>query len=150
MDGEPGKYLAAVFSLVVSGASSYLEQLNSTFRIVADPNEPLGLRFYDLTNMEGGAQPHTKLSGAQRVRTSVAFLLALHDIVVPDLGLLVLDEPSNHLDEAAVFDLRNLLLKLRPVLAQRGAQLWVIDHEPAIQGAADIVVPLKAQTADAP
>lgn len=133
--GAPGDYLAAVYGLVLKRTQFYLSQMRSTFQVEVDEEDSLNFTFRDYNNMDGGTRPPSKLSGAQRVRMGLAFVLSLHDLVVPGLGLLILDEPSNHMDEASKEDLRDLLAQLEPILSARQSQLWVVDHSPVLQQA---------------
>ena len=83
-----------------------------------------------------------KLSGGQRVRLSLAFILAVQQLIVSDLGFVTLDEPSTHLDEEGVDSLCNLLEKVRDVFADSEHQLWVCDHNPKLESAFDTIVKL--------
>ena len=72
--------------------------------------------------------PQTQLSGGQRVKMAEAFLLALQEIVIPDVGLLVLDEPTTHLDSASREGFRDMLEDLQDVLQRKECQVIVCDH----------------------
>ena len=83
-----------------------------------------------------------KLSGGQRVRLSLAFILAVQQLIVAELGFVTLDEPSTHLDEEGVDSLCNLLKKVRDVFADSEHQLWVCDHNPKLDIAFDKILKL--------
>lgn len=78
---------------------------------------------------------HDKLSGGQKVRLSIAFLLAVQQLVIPDLGFLVLDEPSTHLDEEARENLKELLINLGQQLEASDTQILVCDHAKELEPA---------------
>ena len=83
-----------------------------------------------------------KLSGGQRVRASVAFLLAVQSLVIPDVGLLMLDEPSMHLDQESQENLRDLISNLAESLRREEKQLVVVDHCPVLMPAFRRVITL--------
>lgn len=62
---------------------------------------------------------------------SMAFLMALSE-VLSELDLLILDEPTTHLDEDRRKELVNVLENLRRV-----PQLIIVDHHSELLGAAD-------------
>ena len=74
----------------------------------------------------------TLLSGGQRQRVAIARAL----IARP--GLLVLDEPTTHLDDRAIADLMRTLGELpgRPTVV-------IISHDPALTARADVVARLR-------
>jgi ATPase subunit of ABC transporter with duplicated ATPase domains len=65
-------------------------------------------------------------------------------MVLPEVSLLVLDEPSLHLDHEAVESLRDLLQNLGSTLASSEAQVIVCDHNPILLPAMGKVVTLTA------
>jgi DNA repair exonuclease SbcCD ATPase subunit len=85
----------------------------------------------------------SKLSGGQKVRLSIAFLVAVQRLIIPEVGLLILDEPSTHLDSAGVESLRELLMSLSTLLQNTNSQVWVVDHNPALQAALGACVNLE-------
>lgn len=133
-EGATGEYLAYVFRRVLAVTQKYLRMMNSLLEVEPDAADPFELTFRDLANPTTQPLAQSKLSGAQRVRLSLAFLLALHELVVPDLGFLTLDEPSCHMSvETGVSDLRELLERIRPMYSNRGGSVWVCDHQPSLQ-----------------
>jgi exonuclease SbcC len=72
-----------------------------------------------------------RLSGGQQVLTSMAFLLALSE-VLSQLDFLILDEPTTHLDQSRRTELVSVLEHLRRV-----PQLLIVDHHPELLEAAD-------------
>jgi exonuclease SbcC len=72
-----------------------------------------------------------ELSGGQQVLASMAFLLALSE-VLSQLDFIILDEPTTHLDENRRRELVIVLENLRRV-----PQLIIVDHHPELLAAAD-------------
>ena len=87
---------------------------------------------YEFIVTRAGYKRHAKrLSGGQQVLTSMAFLLALSE-VLSQLDFLILDEPTTHLDANRRRELVAVLENLRRV-----PQLIIVDHHPELLEAAD-------------
>jgi ABC-type Mn2+/Zn2+ transport system ATPase subunit len=109
-----------------------LVKLNADFAIKIDESTDLEFTFQRLDEDSPVDLPMGKLSGGQRVRLCVAFLMAVQKRLVPEVGLLVLDEPSVHVDEAGVQSLADLLRDAAGELQNTEHQIWVVDHSPVI------------------
>src|SRR5574343_1665424 len=96
-NGATGAYLRDVFHKVLAASQKYLLMMNSPLAVFTDPEDPFAIVFRDLTNDTARPLAQSKLSGAQKVRLSLSFLFALHELIVPELGFVSLDEPSCHL-----------------------------------------------------
>jgi len=83
-----------------------------------------------------------RLSGGQKVIASTSFRSAMADTFARQVGLLVLDEPSNHLDKDNVVHLQNLILKLKEAAGATGRQVIMVDHEESLVGFFDHVITL--------
>ena len=121
-------YVQHKFDSLVSMTQDNLEIMDANFAIIPHPNKPVSLQFYRVDEPGQVLFDHDKLSGGQKVRLSIAFLLAVQQLVIPDLGFLVLDEPSTHLDEEARENLKELLLNLNQQLESTDTQILVCDH----------------------
>lgn len=130
--GIPVAYLQYRFNELAKVTQSNLSQLDANFVVESDPEESVSFRFRMLNNGDGYIMPQKKLSGGQRVRLSISFLLAFQQMILPGVGLLVLDEPSMHLDTGGVEELRDLLISLSQKLQNSDAQVIVCDHHPAL------------------
>jgi exonuclease SbcC len=126
--GIPMSYVQHKFDSLVSMTQDNLEIMDANFAIIPHPSKPVSLQFYRLDEPGQVLFDHDKLSGGQKVRLSIAFLLAVQQLVIPDLGFLVLDEPSTHLDEEARENLKELLLNLNQQLESTDTQILVCDH----------------------
>ena len=126
--GIPMAYVQHKFDSLVSMTQDNLEIMDANFAIIPHPNKPVSLQFYRVDEPGQVLFDHDKLSGGQKVRLSIAFLLAVQQLVIPDLGFLVLDEPSTHLDEEARENLKELLLNLNQQLESTDTQILVCDH----------------------
>jgi len=87
---------------------------------------------YEFFVTRAGYRRHAnRLSGGQQVLASMAFLLALSE-VLSQLDFLILDEPTTHLDTNRRIELVAVLENLRRV-----PQLIIVDHHPELFDAAD-------------
>jgi DNA repair exonuclease SbcCD ATPase subunit len=141
LEAIPKLYVRNQFAYIARECSKTLEEMESSFCVKVDPEEDLAFLFQD--NKPGAIWlPQSKLSGAMRVRLSLAFLIATQRILLPGMGFLVLDEPSLHLDETGKSHLSNLLGKLGRTLFSGSSQIIVFDYEPKILLNCDQVIDL--------
>ena len=98
------------------------EDLSFKFQRVDKPNDKYWYPMY-------------QLSGGQKIKLSIAFQLAIQKIICPDLGFLVLDEPTTHLDEESIKALSELLENVGNMLTGQNGQVWIIDHNHIIDKA---------------
>ncbi len=126
--GIPMTYVQHKFDDLVSLTQENLEIMDANFAIIPHADKPVSLQFYRVDEPGQVVFDHDKLSGGQKVRLSIAFLLAVQQLIIPDLGFLVLDEPSTHLDDEARENLKDLLLNLNQQLQATDTQIIVCDH----------------------
>jgi len=93
----------------------------------------------------GGVLPGYRLSGGQKVVAGISFRLAMIGTFARQVGLLVLDEPSNHLDAVnRQHHLNQVILKLKETHGD--LQILIVDHEEALVGSFDNVHNLNSET----
>jgi DNA repair exonuclease SbcCD ATPase subunit len=126
-DGISRHYTAAVYAKLLLLVSQHLENLDANF-VIRRAEDVLTFEF--MRTDEDGAVwlPQHKLSGGQRVRMAVAFLLAVQQLILPEVGLLVLDEPTDGLDPSGRADLRDTLERAAEILESNDAQMIICDH----------------------
>ena len=83
-----------------------------------------------------------RLSGGQQIVASTSFRLAMVETFARDLGFLVLDEPSNYLDQDNRHHLQQLLLRLRELASASGRQILLVTHEASFEGFFDHTINL--------
>jgi DNA repair exonuclease SbcCD ATPase subunit len=127
--GIPGIYMRERFLQIAELTQHYLQQLRTNFVVLPEDNS---LRFNFMQPEKYGDTELSmeKLSGGQRIRLSVAFLMAAGQLLTPNFQFLTLDEPSTHLDEEGKDSLVSLFERLSVQLDQSDHQVWVVDHEP--------------------
>jgi exonuclease SbcC len=106
------------FEGIYSGDDVKRLRLNSDYEFMAD--------------RKGHSRHAVRLSGGQRVAVSIAFLLALSELL-STTGFVILDEPTTHLDEQRRGDLVAVLSALQNI-----PQLIIVDHHPELKEAADL------------
>lgn len=116
-------------------AQRNLEIMNANFVVYPDEHKLVTLNFVRTDDDTGAVFSQEKLSGGQRVYLTIAFLLAIQQLVVPELSFLLLDEPSLHLDPEAKSSLADLLGNLNAQLDNAEAQVIVSDHAPELESA---------------
>ena len=143
--GLPRMYLSERFNQLTGLTQRNLGMLNANFVVTPSVDEVLSFDFTDQERPWIGKLPQSKLSGAQRVLLTISFLLAVQQLILPQVGLLVIDEPSNHLGVPQKEDLRDLFASLNQTLANTDAQIIVVDHDPIVMQALTKVVRLTRQ-----
>lgn len=144
--GIPMLYVRYRFAQIAALTQMFLQDMGSNYSVEPDPEESVSFRFFrsDKSAEGGSILPQSKLSGGQRVRLGVAFLLAVQRLINPDTGLLVLDEPSMHLDDQAKEALRDLLESMSERMRNANTQILIADHDDTIKTAFTGSLVLKA------
>jgi DNA repair protein SbcC/Rad50 len=138
--GLPLSYMAYQFERLVVLAQSFLADMDANFSIATAPDKPMSFTFMRVDEHSGVVMPQEKLSGGQRVRLAVAMLMAVQSLILPDVGFLVLDEPSVHLDTEGVENLKELLLDIGHRLGSTDMQVLVCDHHESLEPAFGAVI----------
>lgn len=140
--GLPARVVKHHFAHLTTLTQGFLREMNANFAITPDPDEDVSYQFIRLDTPDGVRLPMAKLSGGQRVRLCVSFLMAVQQWLVKDVGLLVLDEPTVHLDEEGIESLVDLLASMQQRLKNTDLQIWVCDHSPRVALAMEKVLTL--------
>jgi exonuclease SbcC len=127
--GASLSYLDYKFGQIATMAADYLAESQADFMAAASANVPLAFEFVRLDRADEVWMPQTRMSGGQKVRLAVATLRAIHALVMPNVGLLVLDEPTTHLDDDAVRSMAEMLKKIGD---EGTLQMVVCDHNPVL------------------
>lgn len=131
--GVPLAFADSVFRAITPLVQEMLERMQSNFSVHPDPDRPLTYLF--VPEGQSFSLPQERLSGGQAVRLAVAVLLAAQRTVLPEVGLLVMDEPSSHVDADGVEHMRDMFAKLASILDNADMQLIVVDHNPVLESA---------------
>lgn len=125
-------YLTHQFERIAVAAQDHLAQMSADFMVISSEKSPLSFDFVMLNEPNASWLGQNRMSGGQQVKLAIAVLLAIHELVIPQVGLLVLDEPSTHLDADSRVALAEVL---RDIGARGNFQLIVCDHSPELRAA---------------
>jgi DNA repair exonuclease SbcCD ATPase subunit len=126
-EGVAKSYMADMYGLLINACGDHLERMSSNFCMRKDEDDVLSFSFKRLDEPSEWMKQGL-LSGGQSIKASVAFLLALQQIMIPEVGLLVLDEPTTHLSASGREGFRDLLEDMRATLKRTECQVIVCDH----------------------
>jgi len=135
--GASLEYIDYKFGQIARLAADYLAESQADFMVVASETQPLAYEFIRTDRADEVWMPQSRMSGGQQVRLAVATLRAIHGLIMPNVGLLVLDEPTTHLDDDAKRDMAEMLHKIGD---EGTLQMVVCDHSPALIDAFSDVV----------
>lgn len=122
-------YINYKFGKIAKLAGDYLAESGADFMVSPSEDVPLSYDFIR-TDRDGEVWlSQSRMSGGQKVRLAVATLRAIHAMILPNVGLLALDEPTTHLDEEAE---RSMADMLRQIGEERTLQIIVCDHSPIL------------------
>lgn len=132
-EGLPAIYMQNVFTQLTGKIQEFLSYMGSNFTVTVDESQPCSFLFQPDEEAPGNGFQQELLSGGQAVRLALALLLASQQIILPEVGLLVLDEPTSHVDVVGVESMRELFTNLAPVLDNSDMQLIIVDHNEMLQ-----------------
>lgn len=141
-EGLPRSYIATVHERLADLTQRNLADMDADFSVRAHPDQAVSFQF---TRHFGEPvwMSLEEFSGGQSVMLGIAFLLAVQQLIIPELGILVLDEPSLHLHASSAEHLRDLLINYGGMLANTESQILVCDHNPILFGGFSIHHELK-------
>jgi len=110
----------------------YLSKFNTNFSSYLADDFDFKCDF--LESGDANKSAFTSLSGGQKVALALAFRFALADVLGSTVPLLVLDEPTVHLDETNVEAMCDVFAEARS-FAETGVHIFISTHEPGLQKA---------------
>lgn len=138
--GIPLAFMCDVFEKIAVSVQEILNRMAANFSIVIDKEKPCSFLFSRTDDDSGFLMPQEQLSGGQAMRLSIAILIACQRIILPEVGLLILDEPSSHIDSAGVEQLRDMFMSLQSTLKNTNMQLIIVDHNEKLKTAFDKII----------
>lgn len=124
-------YLSRIFETLVEITQEQLSEWEEDFQVVKDPDNLFNFLFFR------SFDPDTffdqgQLSGGQKIRLALAFVMAVQEVMFPSLRFLCVDEPSTHLDESGKEGLVRIFRKIAERNQHEDAQVLVVDHAPEL------------------
>ena len=138
-DGAPAELVGRRVQRMVPRINEYLAALGVRFRARATE----GFNFeYLFDGQEDFPREAVELSGGERTATSVAFRLAALQSFGASVGMLVLDEASQALDQEKLGLFASLLENLKPLAARLQTTFVFVTHEQELVSAFEQVIQL--------
>lgn len=142
-NGVPLAFMNDVFVKITGMVQEMLNRMGANFNVLPDPDRPCSFVFVRTDNNTGFEMAQEQLSGGQAIRLALALLLSCQQVILPEVGLLVLDEPSSHIDAEGVENMRDLFLSLQDILNNADMQVVMVDHNEKLMTAFDKTIELK-------
>lgn len=139
--GVTTEFLDYKFNRIAEMATNYLAEAGADFIVAASSDSPLSYDFLRTDRPDEAWLSQSRLSGGQRVRLAIATLRAIHALIMPNVGLLVLDEPTTHLDDVAK---KSMAEMLRRIGEEETLQMIICDHDPVLIDAFSDVIEIPA------
>jgi exonuclease SbcC len=133
-EGAVKSYILHAFRALYPYVTAQLSVLDANFTIRPSA-DALSFDALRIDKKDSHWMNMSMLSGGQKVKLALAFLLALQSTLCKTSNFLVLDEPSVHLDAGAVDSLAGMITKLSTLLSNSDGQCWIVDHHEVLQGA---------------
>lgn len=115
--------------LMQSDFTAELEQVDGSYNFLCT--------FGDATQRDASL-----LSGGEKVRFSISFLLAVNEVLSARFGVLALDEPTAQLDDDNIQYFMDVLSHVQEYAANSGVQVFLITHSAQLVGSFDQAVML--------
>lgn len=141
-DSIPRSYMNYLFRHICENVKENLALMDTDFIVEVNENEDLSFKFKKIDEIDKPWLDMKRLSSGQKVRLGVATLIAIQKIICPELGFLVLDEPSTHLDDNSVEALATMLIELQKILKASKSQIWFVDHNKNLERCCNKIIQL--------
>ena len=133
-DRLPSRIMAGYMQVLVARINELLPKFEADFLIFLDETEFMA-RKTDGTEIQA-----SDLSGGEACRWCISFLLSVHQLFATDLGLLVLDEPTDGLDDAGKDAFGYAMKQLQDILRETKTQTFIATHARQLTVGAERVV----------
>jgi DNA repair exonuclease SbcCD ATPase subunit len=140
-DGLPRQIHRSVLDQLVSTINRELGCFESPFTVTT--NEDLT---FTATFPNGTRSMAKDLSGGQKVMLAMAFWSAINRTFAQNLGMMILDEPTDGLDRDNKEYLCRIMEEWSKLLRHRGQQVIIITHDIEMENSFDSVIKLQCQT----
>ena len=143
-DGIPSKILQKQLNNLCGKMEEVVSQFSLTrnFKLTVDSALDVYMLYPD-----GTIRAIQKASGGERIILGIAFRLATHRYLAPELPFLALDEPTNHLVQSNQVALQEIIRELKNNLGKYGIKkLLFCTHSLPLAGEAEEIIDLTYAT----
>ncbi|NLD46023.1 MAG: hypothetical protein GX660_02325, partial [Clostridiaceae bacterium] len=140
-DNLPKQIAFAYLDKIQSRVNEVLTLFNAPFRAMPDENMGFICKFAD-----GSLFTDKRLSGGQKVVLGLAVRMAVNALFVGHLGMMILDEPSEGLDEHNLGCLPYALEKLADICKSNDMQVLFVTHMDRLSYLFDNIVNIGEET----
>jgi exonuclease SbcC len=127
-------YLTRLFDILVEETQEALSVWEDDFNVIADPEQPFNFLF-SRVNRPDDYMDQELLSGGQRLRLALSFIMGLQRVLYPGLNFMCADEPSNHMDAEGTEGLVRVFRQIG-MESDSDSQVILVDHKPELLAAA--------------
>lgn len=140
-DNGPSHVVSTILERMTPSVNYFLGRFGSPFAVTSET----GTLGFNIHMTDGSKNPETPvgakaLSGAQKNILALSFRLACYHMFSSRLGILVLDEPTAHLDSYNVGKFGELLQRLQTLATEMSFQVIVVTHHLEIMPFFDKVI----------
>jgi DNA repair exonuclease SbcCD ATPase subunit len=136
-DGLPKLVHASVLKQLCSVVNEELSFFDDPFKVEVGEDLSFVAYFEDERVISSKA-----LSGGEKVMLALSFWSAVSRVFAKNLGIMILDEPTDGLDADNNERLYQIMLRWRQLLHQRGQQVLIISHDEGMKDVFDHVIQL--------
>jgi DNA repair exonuclease SbcCD ATPase subunit len=137
VDKYPREFMHASCGPLSTLINKYLSNFAQPFRVHMGENMAVVCEFAGNSGV-----PASDLSGGQKMVVTIATRLAVSEMLGSKANLIVLDEPTNHMDAQSRAGLVETLGNVRRYLRETNTQMLVSSHDECMQDVADYTIPL--------
>jgi len=136
-DGLPKLVHVSVLKQLCSVVNEELSLFDDPFRVTVSEDLSFIAHFDDERVI-----PSKALSGGQKVMLALSFWSAVSRVFAKNLGVMILDEPTDGLDADNNERLYTIMMQWRALLHQRKQQVIIITHDERMSGVFDRIIQL--------
>jgi hypothetical protein len=129
-DNLPRLVMGRILECLNERLTFYLDKFEVDFAVEIKENFEFLCDFY--TTGDANKPAFLSLSGGQKVTLALAFRFALADVLGSSIPLLVLDEPTVHLDDASIESMCDVFKEVKK-FAEKGISIFISTHDKELQ-----------------
>jgi DNA repair exonuclease SbcCD ATPase subunit len=136
-DNLPAKVHHAALEDLEEKVNESLGEFDSPFRVSATEDLSFTAHFNN-----GTVVPAAALSGGQKMLLAISFRLVVNSTYADQMGIMILDEPTDGLDQANRALAADVFVRLGDLAKRRGHQIIVVTHDEILHRTFDEILSL--------